>query len=1236
MTLLKDVINIPERVGSDDYVLRLTDSIGGASHGALDAYVVTDQLAESFDAALQMISGALTSKRSVGAFLAGSFGSGKSHFMAVLHALLTRNPEARVKEGLVDVVAQHDDVLVDKKVLPLAFHMLDSESFEQAIFSGYLRQIQQLHPDAPLPALHRTDRLLDDARNLRAQMGDDAFFAGLNGDAGGADDVWGAVVDTAWDATTFEQAMAAAPGTEQRQQLVADLVNTYYGSFTSSADWVDLDSGLAEISAHAQRLGYDAVVLFLDELMLWLMFLVRDASRFSREAQKLTKLVEATTGHRAIPLISFIARQFDLRQFIADAGMSGADQQALEQGFKFQEGRFARITLGDDNLPYVANRRLLQPRDDHARQTLQEAFDDLERTPEVWDVLLDGVNTDDDHRGSDEAAFRLTYPFSPALMSTLKSLASVMQRERTALKVMQQMLVDRRETLLVEDVIPVGDAYDHVVSGSQGQALDPAAATVFRSAHRLYTEKFQPELMKSHQLTAADLENRESLPAGYLSDDRIVKTMLLSAVAPKVPALKELSASRLASLNHGSIRSPLRGGEANVIAGKVRSWANAIPEIQVDEGHNPVIRLRVADVDYEGVLENAKHADSDSSRRGFVTRMLLESLDLGHIRDDITGTYAITRTWRGSERPVELYFGNVRDTDRMPSDQFRPSNPDAWRLVIDHPFDVTGKAPRDDHRRIDELRAHGVECRTLIWVPHFLSENAQHDLRRLVITDWVLTGDDRWANHTQHLSESDRPQARAILESIRESLRSRVRQSLLQAYGIESPQSGVLHDAGTSDPLVSSLDRSLDPAMPSVTTFSSALDGLLDQAFSAVWPRHPEFEPGDQPVTRRDLQATLDHMTRAVEDPDRRVLYEGDAKPVRRVAGALEVGKAAETRFLFGDEYFGSWGTGLQSGVSRLDKSDSDPVTVGELRQIIDDLTPARGLQLPVADLVIHGWALLRQRGWFHYGAAIAPPALGKADPAMELRAQRLPSSEHHTTAVDRASKIFGVAANPHRTPRSVAELAAKVRQQASERAGAAKQLVAELGPVLDHVGLSREVDRMRTAQEAVRLVEAMRTTDDADLVEQLGSMRLAADEVQLGASLAQAQSVQEALRAIVWDSVNAALGQRGHDHVAESAVRPLLDALERDQFATDLSSEVNQTNTKVTKWLVSGHKPPNPEPTPSDSPSAGPAGPDPTAVQEGTITGHSTRDRRKTLEALGEVIDQHPDRTIEIRWRIQ
>ena len=76
-TLLRDVIEIPERAGAEDYVLRLTESVGhDAVRSTLDEYVVTDALAEAFDTALGLVAEGITSGTSRGAFLAGSFGSG--------------------------------------------------------------------------------------------------------------------------------------------------------------------------------------------------------------------------------------------------------------------------------------------------------------------------------------------------------------------------------------------------------------------------------------------------------------------------------------------------------------------------------------------------------------------------------------------------------------------------------------------------------------------------------------------------------------------------------------------------------------------------------------------------------------------------------------------------------------------------------------------------------------------------------------------------------------------------------------------------------------------------------------------------------------------------------------------------------------------------------------------------------------------------------------------------------
>lgn len=103
MTLLRELIEIPESVGDADFVVR-------ASEGAdLAHYVVTDQLKHNFAEALEMVGHALApGGRSQAKFLHGSFGSGKSHFMAVLREILRHNPQARAVRNLAEPIAAAD------------------------------------------------------------------------------------------------------------------------------------------------------------------------------------------------------------------------------------------------------------------------------------------------------------------------------------------------------------------------------------------------------------------------------------------------------------------------------------------------------------------------------------------------------------------------------------------------------------------------------------------------------------------------------------------------------------------------------------------------------------------------------------------------------------------------------------------------------------------------------------------------------------------------------------------------------------------------------------------------------------------------------------------------------------------------------------------------------------------------------------------------------------------------
>ncbi|MFK5635992.1 hypothetical protein [Ornithinimicrobium sp. LYQ103] len=1245
-TLLKDVITIPDRAGEEDYVLRLTDSIGAGATKALDQYVVTDDLADAFEQALGLVSEAIGSHVSRGAFLTGSFGSGKSHFMAVLHALLRHEPAARAKSELQGVVARHDPALRDRKVLPLAFHLLGAESLEQALFDGYIRQVRELHPDAPLPAVHESDALLADAEQMRSRLGDEAFFAGLGGGAGadGGEDEWGAVLGSGgWDREAYDRARAATPDTPERQQLVTALVQHYFSAYTQQATYLDLDTGLAAISAHAKSLGYDAVVLFLDELVLWLAFSVQDQAFFRRESQKITKLVESATGPRAIPLVSFVARQMDLRRWFADAGASGAEQEALDRAFRHQEGRFATVVLGDDNLPHVARQRLLRRKDERAEQVMNEAFDHLERRPEVWDVLLDGVNTDEAHRGADEAAFRRTYPFSPALVSTLRSLASVMQRERTALKVMQQMLVDRRDTLTVDDVVPVGDAFSYLVSGQT--PLDPTAAALFRAARSLYAEKLQPLLLSNHQLTRDDLDRAAdgdaSLPPAYLADDRLAKTLLLSAVAPKVPALSGLTPSRLASLNHGSIVSPLPGNERAVVSSKVKDWARTIPEIHVDGDHrDPVIRVQLEDVDYESVVDRAKGEDNPGRRRELVKRLLAEMLGIELGNPDMLGAHVDHVVWRGSKRDLDLVFGNVRDSSWLTDDHFT-SRPGAWRLVIDYPFDDEGHSSAEDFARLDRLVSAGQPQHTIVWVPRFLSAERMRDLRRLVILDWLLEGaGDRWASHADHLSEVDRATAKAILQAQHSSHWDALRRALEQAYGVISPAPGVLLDEGGDAPALSSLDLSFDPGEPRGTSLAAAYRDLVDRAYSATYPGHPEFDPGDVEVRPAELRAVHAHLVRAMSDPQKRVRLEGDASAVRRIANALGVGTAAETHFIFGDDRFSPWGGELARAAGAAGVGD-EPVKVADLRRWIDGIRPPKGLRPEVSDLVILAWGLLRQRSWTHHGTPIEAPQPGKLLPEMELRLQPMPTEVEWTAAVRGAAELFGIPASPFLTPPAVATLTEQVREKSKSLTGAAQRLVGEVERAYGRLGLStdaagRTADRLATARTAVALVNSLQHQDGVQLVRRLGEAIEDGRGTAVGTSLAQADQVAGALSRFQWNRLEPL--READDDQAPKILSRFQGGLTSDEIVTRAADAVKRADDDAYGWAVT-RWPPDPGPDP---------GPDPDLVpikivkKVDPITGGATfavesrgRDARRVVSKLQSFMAEHADEQVEVSWRV-
>ena len=1151
MSTIADIFDLPERVHQGDFVLRLAEGVERAEQTLRD-YVVTPQLAQCFDAALTLIGSAVEERASKGAYLHGSFGSGKSHFMAVLTLLLQGDPGARSIRELAGAVTRANAWTADRRFLVVPYHLIGAASMEAALLGHYAEHVRALHPDAPTPGFYQAERVFADARRLRANMGDAAFFKALNdavrsgaGDAGGG---WGAL-GSGWDTTGFDTALAAAPGDPERVRLTGDLIDAFFGAMRASGGsggerFADLDEGLAVMAQHAQALGYDALILFLDELILWLASHAADPSFVSREGQKVAKLVESARADRPIPIVSFIARQRDLRELVGEH-LPGAEQLGFADVLNWWEARFDRITLEDRNLPAIAERRVLRPKNDAARAELDAAF---ERTARVREEVLNVLLT----RAGDRAMFRQLFPFTPALVQALIAVSSLLQRERTALKIMLQLLVEQGSRLQLGDVIPVGDLFDVIARGDE--PFTQAMRVRFDDALKLYRTRLRPLLEAEHGVAAAEVEAgtvAAAAAARFRTDDRLLKTLLLAAIAEGVEALRALTPARLAALNHGTVRSPIPGLENQIVLDKCRQWAAQVGEIKIaDDSASPVISLQIVGVDTESILQNAAALDNAGNRISTVRRIICE--DLGIEAGELHDRYELT--WRGTRRTCEILFRNVRE---MKVPELR-NDPGSWHVVIDWPFDEPQHTPLDDRAQLQNFAEKEEPADTLVWLPSFLTSAAQRDLGRLVLLDGVLTG-NRLNEHGAHLSQTDREQARALLANQRNQMRVRIRNYLLAAYGISGVDTGAIDHSHELDEHFVSLNPRCQVRPPVAARFRGALEDLFSQALAAQYPDHPEF--GIE-VRRPALRRVLEVVEQAAADPEERVEVPRPVRDeMRGIAVPLGLGDMGETHFKLGRRWFDELNR-------KHARHGGGPMTVGMVRGWIE-APERRGLPRDVQNLVIAAFAA--QGGFLvtHRGQPLAA-AVDKLDDACELREQELPAAEEYERAAQRAKEVFGYAALPLPAARSVNELAQEVRAAADRCRAPVDELAAALRQRLQERSLPvADSERLRTVEAALALLSALESAGDNAVVAALAQAEVPTSAVAMRAVVEGAGGLVSVL-ADRWKVFpQLAVLAAPYRQRAEEIDAELNDALRRDEHVTPLAATVERCQDRALDLLA-------------------------------------------------------------------
>ena len=1088
---LRDLITIPERVEAADFVIKLDEGVARHKQTITD-YVVTDAIAAAVAEGLDLVTSTLTRRSSRGAFLDGSFGSGKSHYMAVLHLLLSGSVSARQIQGLEAVVASRLDTL-DTKLLVLDYNLLGARSFEDAILGGYLETVRAKHPESNPPVLHVSDGLLDNAREIRSMLpDDDAFFARLGGGDAGWGDFGGA-----WDAASFDAAAAEAPGHPDRDRLVQDLIAAYFPAYERSGEWLSMKDGLRSLTRHAKSLGYEGLVFLIDEVVLWLGQHLGDQNWVQGEIEKVVQLGENAAAGLPIPITSFLARQRALSDFLGRQSV-GAQRVAQEQLFQYWEDRFSKIHLKAADLPKIVKRRLLRPVSADAADTLSTALAEVKRDYAAWGYLLS------DEANSDEKAFGDVYPFSPALVDAMVALSSLMQRERTALKLMAELLSDGRDTLIVRDVIPVGDLYAPVVLGGS-QPLSEEMKQHFAISARFYRGKMLPYLLRKHQIAESQIADLPRNHA-FVTEDRLAKTVLIAALAPEAKSLANLTAAKLAALNWGTIDAFIPGTEAQQVLQIVRSWAGEFGEISIGDGADPIITATLSGVDYDSILDRVRTEDNEQTRRELVRKLIADELNLPP--DNLVGR-TLSHVWRGRIRTVSVRFGNVRDdTDVLDSDLVH-SDPE-WRAVIDFPYDSGSHSPADDVARIRKLRDGGRSSNTIAWIPNFLSDARQADLGKLVLLEYLLTG-TRFDQNADHLPLADRGPARQTLESQRRTLRDVLTAALRQAYGVNAPDEVNVGSELSGNEIFATLASGLTIAPPPTGTLLSGLRHSLENAWANEFPDHPDLGTDEVRVPR--LQEALVLAMQTVEAGGRRQgLSTSEQRLAREIIAPLGLGTLNENVLVIDSAHF-RW---LQN-LARWEGELGTAITVGALRNKLASWGMTKAMQ----DAVLITWALIDNREFIGVGPA---PRVGELPDGAAPRRASLPSEADWARANERAGAIFGVAPEANLTSRSVARFAGAVRNQASgSRVGdLVAQLEVHAGALgIDAAALTGRLASARRVEALAKAIGAAR--DDQGLVESLATFDLADELTPYGSAHASAERLASELRGLDWGMVEAA-----------------------------------------------------------------------------------------------------------------
>jgi len=794
------------------FVIKLEDSSEEEKRRLIRDYVLTPQVRLELPTILKNMRSVYHQTGDLGRFIHGSFGSGKSHFMSILGLLCEGDALAWSKDDpLIQAQAtEHRGWLKQAALLVVRLHMLSATrrgtGFDRAMYTAFNQALKR-QGKAEFIFLN-TRGVLDDARQEAARYGE-LFWQRMR-DAGVAE-----------SAEHFEQ---MAGGSTERQERLSRQYLDFSGRNPDSAgldpNWGE---GLQRMATHARAQGFGGLVFLVDEFLLWLG--EKDRASFVEAINQLNTLVDHNTGPRAVPIYVFVARQRNVKEFFPDM----AQEDALHRHLDHHSKRFELTTLQDVDLRHIVRERVLRRRHPEAVQAVVDGL--AERHRRLIHTLMrdveDGVGYLKD-----------VYPFHPALIEMLIDISSLMQRERSALRLLYELLVIHYPDLPLGEFLPVGSAFEAIFpeAGVEGNKR----LADLKAVHQLYYTRFRPAL----DLLSRPLEEGGiGLPTARRRVlDQLIKTALLAEVSPRLKGSSGLDIQRLVQLNDADVAGfTERGKITSAYQDLVELSRKVQGPLQLSgQGGTALVGIVLQGVNFGELLARARtHVDNHNKRLVTFYSVLKQALGLANkpgLADGHEGVFEVR--WRGTRRRGSIRFDNIRT---MSNAQFRVRDGEEFRLIIDYPWDEPGHTADDDQKRAQDVRRRDGESLTLCWLPRHLTQNEQEVILSLAAARFLSTLEGQ-EELLRNLSASDRQRIVEQATSLAHTEETQLGAILLEVYKDHGRVVALISDVGPRVP-ETQLQKNLEH-------FSVS---LLDRKY----PSHPDFLMEPTPEALRKLCAWM-------------------------------------------------------------------------------------------------------------------------------------------------------------------------------------------------------------------------------------------------------------------------------------------------------------------------------------------------------------------------------------------